>query len=286
MHLLSGPFAQFVATVESLAPQQRVWVLLDLLGSRTRVSVEVDAYNNFGGFELFVNDLLEWNQLAGIAFIKPLWFLKSSNLLVKSLSIGVSGATDWKAPLSLKLDSLGARQVSLSDRRLLTTDRPVGLFGFDAEVKVYQDEHIDVKPYVDYSLMAGGDGGLTIGALGRFNVGTGIVNAFRVVAELRVLGSKYQPSYFDTFYEVERVISNFDETRTVNGAIQYQTKQDIVLNQGLGSRAGYYLEASWGIRGAVGFTASIEGVSNSAEKNFVAHLEVPVLSFLQVFGSY
>jgi transcriptional antiterminator RfaH len=36
-HVLSGPFAQFVATVESLAPQRRVWVLLEILGGETRV---------------------------------------------------------------------------------------------------------------------------------------------------------------------------------------------------------------------------------------------------------
>jgi len=41
VHVLSGPFAQFVATVDGLAPQQRVWVLLDILGSQTRVSVDV-----------------------------------------------------------------------------------------------------------------------------------------------------------------------------------------------------------------------------------------------------
>lgn len=41
VQMLSGPLAQFVATVESLAPQRRVWILLDLLGSRTRVSVDV-----------------------------------------------------------------------------------------------------------------------------------------------------------------------------------------------------------------------------------------------------
>jgi hypothetical protein len=251
-----------------------------------RASAEVDAYNDFGGFEVFVNDILAWNQLAGIAFIKPLWFLHSQNILLKSLSIGVSGATDWQAPLTLKLDTFGARQVSINDRRLLTNDRPVGLFGFDAEVKVYKDDHFDVKPYVDYSLMVNGDAGLTIGVLARINVGTSIVNAFRVVGEVRVLGNRYQPSYFDTFYEVERVIANFDETAAVNGAIQYRTKQDLVLSQGLGSRAGYYLEGSWGIRGAIGFTASIEGTSNSSAKNFVAHLEVPVLSFLQIFGSY
>jgi transcriptional antiterminator RfaH len=41
VHVLSGPFAQFVATVDGLAPQRRVWVLLDILGSQTRVSLDV-----------------------------------------------------------------------------------------------------------------------------------------------------------------------------------------------------------------------------------------------------
>ena len=33
----SGPFANFVATVEKLTPDRRVWVLLELLGSTTKV---------------------------------------------------------------------------------------------------------------------------------------------------------------------------------------------------------------------------------------------------------
>ncbi|MFN3890310.1 MAG: transcription termination/antitermination protein NusG [Beijerinckiaceae bacterium] len=39
VQVVSGPFAQFVATVETLAPQQRVWVLLDIMGGSTRVAV-------------------------------------------------------------------------------------------------------------------------------------------------------------------------------------------------------------------------------------------------------
>jgi transcriptional antiterminator RfaH len=34
-----GPFAEFVATVECLAPDRRVWVLLDIMGSESRVAV-------------------------------------------------------------------------------------------------------------------------------------------------------------------------------------------------------------------------------------------------------
>lgn len=40
--LNTGPFAQFVAVVESLAPNQRAWVLIDLMGRQTRVSAAVD----------------------------------------------------------------------------------------------------------------------------------------------------------------------------------------------------------------------------------------------------
>ena len=38
----SGPFANFVTTIESLAPDRRVWVLLDLMGQQTRVAVRED----------------------------------------------------------------------------------------------------------------------------------------------------------------------------------------------------------------------------------------------------
>jgi hypothetical protein len=250
-----------------------------------RASAQVDAYNDFGGFELFTNDLLEWNTLAGIAFIKPLSFFKSENLLAKTLSVGVSGATDWRAPYQLTTDGMtGLRQID-SQGRLLSAARPVGLIGVDAEVKVLKTSNVDLKPYVDYSMLIGGDGGFTAGLLGRFNVGTDIVNAFRVVGEFRVLGSRYMPSYFDTFYEIERFIFASEEVpgQASRNAL---TRQQVVMDRGLGQRLGYYVEASWGIPGKVGLTLAAEGVSNLPNTNLIAHLEVPVLDFFQIFGSY
>ena len=35
-----GPFADFIATVESVTPDQRVWLLLDILGAQTRVQMD------------------------------------------------------------------------------------------------------------------------------------------------------------------------------------------------------------------------------------------------------
>ncbi|MFD1508586.1 transcription termination/antitermination protein NusG [Lacimonas salitolerans] len=40
--LTKAPFADFVAEVEKVAPDQRVWVLIEILGGQTRVSVPAD----------------------------------------------------------------------------------------------------------------------------------------------------------------------------------------------------------------------------------------------------
>ncbi|WP_239494774.1 transcription termination/antitermination protein NusG [Roseovarius amoyensis] len=37
-----GPFADFVATVESIAPDRRIWVLMEIMGGQTRVAVAVE----------------------------------------------------------------------------------------------------------------------------------------------------------------------------------------------------------------------------------------------------
>lgn len=40
--LTKGPFAHFVAEVEKIDPDQRVWVLMDVMGGQTRVAVGAD----------------------------------------------------------------------------------------------------------------------------------------------------------------------------------------------------------------------------------------------------
>lgn len=42
VRLTSGPFTEFIGRIDSIAPDQRVWVLLDLIGARRRVAVSAD----------------------------------------------------------------------------------------------------------------------------------------------------------------------------------------------------------------------------------------------------
>ena len=43
VQIVGGPFAEFIATVDSIAPDTRIWVLLDLMGRTTRVVVDAGA---------------------------------------------------------------------------------------------------------------------------------------------------------------------------------------------------------------------------------------------------
>ncbi len=42
VEMLTGPFANFIATVDTIDPEQRIWVLMDFMGQKTRMRVSVD----------------------------------------------------------------------------------------------------------------------------------------------------------------------------------------------------------------------------------------------------
>ena len=42
VEMLTGPFANFIATVDTIDPEQRIWVLLDFMGQKTRMQVTAD----------------------------------------------------------------------------------------------------------------------------------------------------------------------------------------------------------------------------------------------------
>jgi len=43
VNILKGPFANFIATIESYETEQRIWVLLDLMGRKTKIQTPLDA---------------------------------------------------------------------------------------------------------------------------------------------------------------------------------------------------------------------------------------------------
>lgn len=48
VRITTGPFADFLATIEQIAPDRRVWILIDLMGRETRTAVEPEALRVVG----------------------------------------------------------------------------------------------------------------------------------------------------------------------------------------------------------------------------------------------
>ena len=42
VEMLTGPFANFIATVDTIDPEQRIWVLMDFMGQKTCMQVTAD----------------------------------------------------------------------------------------------------------------------------------------------------------------------------------------------------------------------------------------------------
>ena len=42
VEMLTGPFANFIATVDTIDPEQRIWVLMDFMGQKTRMQITAD----------------------------------------------------------------------------------------------------------------------------------------------------------------------------------------------------------------------------------------------------
>ena len=293
---------------------------------RSMTGMMFDAYNKYAGFQFQANDITTVNRvIGGLVFLKPLSFF-SDDILAESLSIGGEYVGDFAAPQCVRtrlnkdnvaecvqgtgnaagfdpytgenLDRTFARS-NPDTGRFDVTKTTVHAAGFSGEFKIYKDErNIDLKVFGtwDKFLNSGGGDGLSAGLLARLNAGTSYINAFRIQTELRSFTDGFRPGYFDSLYEIQKysyAVQNnpYQVTPTKYQAI-FGDPENGFARPNDGRRTGYNLEASWGVfkggrRGkqiALGF-----GLSDSTGPNdtqFYGHLELPLLGFLQLFGTY
>lgn len=277
-----------------------------------------EAYNDWGGVQLQLDDVTFQNRvLGGLAFLKPLAFV--DNPIVSSFSLGVEYAGDLSAPRCVQVSISDRRCVPGAGNRAgfdpltgqsrddtfvrtdpdlgrpVTEETMVHALGGSVELKVVKTEPSDLKLFGTFHKFIGGGDGFAAGLLGRFNVGEGTIHAFRLRAEMRGFSNRFQPAYFDTLYEVTKY--------QMVGATPYQvapTKYQWVFgdeDNGFdlledGRFWGYNVELSWamfdGTRSGkqVALAIGLQESTRDQDTNFYAHVEVPILEFLQVFGSF
>jgi hypothetical protein len=182
----------------------------------------------------------------------------------------------------------------------VATDAFLHGMGVDLEIKVLKTDSLDLKPFVDFSWMmpqtptgatppkAEGGNGLTVGLLGRFNFGESLVSALRVITEFRSFSANFVPSYFDTFYEVQKYIANtrYAQYKASASSLPPTKFVDVFVDRTGDRRLGYYLEFNYSLVSYLALTLALEGSNAERGNGFLAHLEVPALSWLQFFATY
>lgn len=257
---------------------------------RAIVGMEVDAYNDYGGFEMSLADVTRGNLFGVLGFIKPLSFF-TKDAMWRSLSLGAHWSSDQKTPWRLqRRPPVGAARigpVEINETNApLTIDRAVNIVGVDAEFKFFKNESVDLKSYFDFSMLNQRGKGFTLGVLGRFNFRTQkLVHLLRTRVEFKTYESNFTPSFFDILYEFQKFQFIADPDATGPEAADFPTKLRFLDTRGGPQRFGVYLEATYSLKDWFIFAAVLELDSQGQDRHLMLHLEVP-FRYLDLFATY
>ena len=265
------------------------------------MSAKLNWYFDYGGFEALLGDVARGNIFGGIVFLKP--FSAIGNYHARSASFGYSFVGDRNAPTKLKYEKyydydpddyingkdsrLPRIAVDSKGRPIIEDDEFLYMQGIDFEIKLFKNEKVDIKTFADYSWFKTDfvKGGFTFGLLGRFNLDQKNQHAIRVQLEGRAHHDSYMPSFFDTFYDIERIEmmtnifgkSNFQP----DGRSKYWHLMNDSDDKFVGS---FYGELSYSFRTWIALSLGYEKLPDSS--SLFAHLELPDLWIVKMMVTY
>jgi hypothetical protein len=209
------------------------------------LSASFDAFVDFGGFELFVDDVIAPNVIGTLVFVRPSVLAGKQSPSLQALSLALSYALDLKAPHKV-----------LADNSISTQD--IHGLGFDVEYKFHKSESLDVKAYADLSGLIYHSGygiGGSAGVLVRTNLGERRNHVFRSRLEGRLSGPTFIPSYFDTSYSLDRHRAPVVELESDNPLTKLSLLEGLA---GTAPRWGVYGEAVYHYRKRISLALAYE----------------------------
>ena len=265
------------------------------------MSAKLNWYFDYGGFEALLGDVARGNIFGGLVFLKP--FSAIGNYHARSVSFGYSFVADRNAPTKLRyekyydydandyLNGTDSRvpriAVDSKGRPIIEDDEFLYMQGIDFELKLFKNEKVDIKAFTDYSWFKKDfvKGGFTFGFLGRFNLDQKNQHAIRIQLEGRAHHDSYIPSFFDTFYDIERI----EMMTNIFGAKNFQpdgrSKYWHLMNDSDDKFVGsFYGELSYSFRTWIALSVGYEKLPDSS--SIFAHLELPDLWILKMMVSY
>ncbi|MGQ9798915.1 MAG: hypothetical protein ACUVRG_06430 [Ignavibacterium sp.] len=165
-----------------------------------RIGLVADIdFGNFG-FESIYGNFAQAGVFGIRGFIRPLKFTEAAEIpVIGNLEVGATYATDFdknSTVLSGYYDSQKGEFVKTEDKGALT------IYGFDLGLPIVKSAFTTLLVYFDYNKISNFGSGIASGVKLDLN-GLGLVE-LSAKLERRFNQDKYIPSYFNSFYEIER----------------------------------------------------------------------------------
>jgi hypothetical protein len=163
-----------------------------------KVGVAFDVNTEFVGFETLTDWVGNPSLMAGRTYIRPFGDMP----VLRGWAIGVSGATDRRAPVGLT----GPLQADSKGNPIIPNQQAVYALGVDTEFEVVRNSLISVIPYTDFNRIAGAGNGLHAGVLTDVRLPVPLLEMnVQAKLEFRMMQPGYIPEYFDQTYDIGRV---------------------------------------------------------------------------------
>ena len=247
--------------------------------------LQADVYTPWGGVETFFNNVTKPYVVGGRVYIKPYSFVDTESYW-SNIAIGMTVMADARAPKTFvmenKLDNSGTPIVDANGNTVqivrstddnypdIATDDALVALGWDVEFKVLNKEWIRLTPFIDVNHIVDNGTGMHLGVLADFMFGVTINTRL----EYRYFGEDYLPTYFDSFYEIERYM--FAGT----------TIPKQIALKSVDGRHGYYAGASVFFLDLVRLGATFEDYQGADNSSLVMFLDIPALDIIEFSAMY
>ena len=172
---------------------------------------------------------------------------------------------------------VGGGQVEVdSDGNLKAREDPLVVYGADLELPLFTGLLWDVTPYADYNHIVGHGTGGHFGMVTRVALPFAVETDLIARAEFRIFQSEYIPTYFDTFYEIERF--RFPDLADPS------TKRDAIDEQS--AAKGWFGELRWVVPNLVEVSASYEDSDKNQNDSLDAYVQFTAVEWLRLRAHY
>ena len=166
-----------------------------------KIGAELDLDLGWSGFESIMSDVDNNGFYGGRLFVRPLY--SSSIPLLRKVALGASAVTDQNPDLNKD-----------------TKNDEVTISGVDVNIPVFENSLFSIIAYVDGAQMNIGEQYTTAGSKNKgTGWGYGIMGKLEEInlnyrGEYRRLDNNFIPSYFDSYYEIDRSTKCFTVSST------------------------------------------------------------------------